>query len=160
MSNCCMRSRVEAGVSAFDAAARAGGLGDDLQIAGLSPQVEQVVRLEIAVERRPLAVREAGIEVVERESEPAQVLVPQRGCEVEAVGGLFGAMKHACEATDQDVADALALERGQDRVRVETLAVAAHELRSARLCVRRNRCRRRSGERIAFLRSRSSPEGS
>ena len=71
------------------------------------------------VEDDRLAVDAGGVEVVEREREPAEVSAAERRREVDAVGDLLGALDDACEGADHDVGDAPALERGQDRVRVE-----------------------------------------
>jgi hypothetical protein len=133
------------------AAAGARRLGDDLQLAGFGLQLEHGLPGQIAVEPRPLAVGKAGVEVVEREPEPTQVLGPQRGAEVEAFGEFLRALDDAREAADQDIGDALALERGQERVGVERLRPPAHEARPALPWTCRNRWTRRSGERSAFF---------
>src|SRR6266545_1372888 len=92
------------------APAGAGRLGDDLQLPCVRPELEHRLPGETLVEVRPLAVREAGVEVVERKLKPAKVLGPQRGRDVEPVGEFLSALDDAGEAPDQDVGDALALE--------------------------------------------------
>ena len=58
-------------------AARAGRLGDDLQLARVRLQLEHRLAAEVALERERLAVWAARVQLVEREPEPAQVLLPQ-----------------------------------------------------------------------------------
>ena len=65
------------------------------------------------------AVRSARVQVVERELEPAQVLLPHRRDDVEAVCQLVGAVEDPAEAADDDVGHPLPLERLQERVRIE-----------------------------------------
>src|SRR4029453_8547721 len=141
-------------------AAGTGRLRDDLQLA--RPWAERKHRPagEVAAELRRLAVRKAGVEVVERHGEPAQVLSSRRRGEVESLGEFLGSLYDAGEAADQDVRDPLTLERGEDRVRVEPRLLGAPGSWGALPRARRNPRTRRWGESSAFLSSRSIPVGS
>ena len=82
------------------------------------------------LERRQ-PIRELGLartDLLERATEPAQALGVERGRDVEPVGHLGAAVHDPGEAADHDVAEPLAVERGEQRVRVED-GLAAHRLR-------------------------------
>ena len=59
------------------------------------------------------------VEVFQGAGEVAEVVLAQRGDDVEAAGELAAAVDHPGEAADHDVADAVALERLEQRVGIE-----------------------------------------
>src|SRR5215203_4335984 len=68
--------------------------------------------------------RARGSEVCERVGEVTQVVLPQRGDNVETTRQLAASVYDPGEAADHDVADAVAFERLEQRVRIETHPLA------------------------------------
>src|SRR5207248_2171443 len=67
----------------------------------------------VALELWGLAVAATSVQVLEREPEPAEVLLPSRGHEVHALGDFVGAVDHPSQRPDHDVVDSAALARLQ-----------------------------------------------
>jgi len=107
-------------------AAHAGRLGDDLDLTVIARQFDHRLALRVdagQVER--LAVDATCVHLLERPTEPAQVLLAQRGRDVEAFGQLIRPLDDARETSDHDEEGPGVLELTEDRVGVE--ALPAHD---------------------------------
>jgi hypothetical protein len=96
---------------------RARRLGDEGERAGACLQLEHGLADRADVGALP--VDAASLEVCERAFEARGVIATERGSEVEPLGDFSRAVDDAREGADDDEAHLLALERGQELVRVE-----------------------------------------
>ena len=95
------------------------GLGDDFEFAAVGHERgDRLERLRFGECRFP-AIRGARAKVVQCSVEPAQVLFPGGGDDVDAAGYLVRSLHDACEAADDDVGDAVLVEGREHASRVE-----------------------------------------
>lgn len=93
-----------AGVSAeVVVAAGAGRLGNDLELAGITLELEHRRPAKISFENGRLAVGTTSVQVIERQAEPSQVVFPRRGDDVDAIREFVAPMDNAAERANDDV---------------------------------------------------------
>jgi hypothetical protein len=102
--------------TAPDRLAGRSAAADDVQLARVCLQLEHRLASQVAIEHKPPAVCSSRVPLVEGELEPAHVLLPHGGDDVEPVCELGRAVEDSTERADDDVGHSLPVERLQQRV--------------------------------------------
>ena len=98
---------------------RTGRLRDELQLARAGAERKHGLHSQIALEDELSAVGTAGLEAIERDPEPYEILFPHGWDDVDPVGEFIAPLDDATETSYHDVGDSLPVERLQQSDRVE-----------------------------------------